>query len=98
MVHSPTWVPTPLSPKRKSSLFVTSPIPYGYQSEYPEYVAGPTVVGPTSHEQELIFLAEEERLLRERVQATEELIKLKAQEARLLERRRRMVNQETRYR
>jgi len=97
MLHSPTWVPTPLSPTRKSSLFVAPPIPYGYQSEYPEYVAGPTVVGPTNNEQELIFLQEEERLLKERVQATEELIKLKSQEAKLLERKRRIVNQKTRY-
>ncbi|KAI5859034.1 hypothetical protein BZA05DRAFT_383174 [Tricharina praecox] len=59
---------------------------YGYQSEYPE-VSGPPQppipLGIDNRQKEFRLLAEEERLIRERVRATEELIRLKNEEARI---------------
>jgi hypothetical protein len=65
--------------------------PYGYQSEYPEVTGPPpAVIAPPDRQREMRFLAEEERLVRERVRATEELIRLKNEEARILDRKRQL--------
>jgi hypothetical protein len=50
----------------------------------------PAVIAPADRQREMHFLAEEERLVRERVRATEELIRLKNEEARILDRKRQL--------
>lgn len=70
--------------------------PYGYQSEYPEAIeSGPSIpppaaLGPAERQREIQFLAEEERLIRQRVRATEELIRLRNEEARILDRKKQL--------
>ncbi|KAF8540691.1 hypothetical protein BDD12DRAFT_832385 [Trichophaea hybrida] len=98
---------SPLSPIGPSSFPVVASasshpqvkqiFPYGYQSEYPEvFESGPSkpaaaVLSPAERQREMQFLAEEERLIRQRVWATEELIRLKNEEARILDRKKRLV-------
>jgi hypothetical protein len=47
-------------------------------------------LGPAERQREIQFLAEEERLIRQRVRATEELIRLRNEEARILDRKKQL--------
>jgi hypothetical protein len=92
------WGTTSPGPNNQSSSAAAEPptrpgpaFPYGYQSEYPEVMEPPpAVIAPADRQREMQFLAEEERLVRERVRATEELIRLKNEEARILDRKRQL--------
>ncbi|KAA8910267.1 hypothetical protein FN846DRAFT_888530 [Sphaerosporella brunnea] len=83
--YSASEATEPPAPRRPTAF------PYGYQSEYPE-VAGPppTLVTSANRQREMWLLAEEERLVKERVKATQELIRLKNEEARILDRKRQL--------
>jgi hypothetical protein len=84
-------IPTLSHPSRSSQ-----PIfPYGYQSEYPELAvpeaAATARTSKRNQKTEIDLLQREEQLIRERVMATEQLLRLKNEEMRVLERQRRIL-------
>ncbi|CCX30325.1 Protein of unknown function [Pyronema omphalodes CBS 100304] len=74
---------------------IASCFPYGYQSEYPEVIEGmagetQSPSSPLDRQRAMMVLQEEERIVKQRMNAVRELVRLKNEEARILEAKRQL--------